>query len=90
MGISAVKAGHGVFICPKIMIQDDLDSGELVQVLPHYPFNKTLSFYMYYQAFSPRIERIKAFEKWIVDELAGTSIDPFDHRHGAEQNPAEH
>ena len=81
MGISAVKAGHGVFICPKIMIQDDLASGELVHVLPHYPFNKTLTFYMYYQEFSPRIERIKAFEKWILDELAGITVDPFDHRH---------
>ena len=90
MGISAVKAGHGVFICPKIMIQSDLDSGELVHVLPQYPFNKTLSFYMYYQEFSPRIERIKAFEKWITDELAGITIDPFDHRHGVEQSSAEH
>lgn len=91
MGISAVKAGHGVFICPKIMIQDDLKSGELVHVLPDFPFNKTLTFYMYYQEFSPRIERIKAFEKWITDELAGISIDPFDHRHhNIEQKPAKH
>lgn len=81
MGISAVKAGHGVFICPEIMIQDDLLSGELVHVLPQLPFSKSLTFYMNYQEFSPRIERIKAFEKWILDELAGITVDPFDHRH---------
>ena len=80
MGISAVKAGHGVFICPKIMIQEDLASGELVQILANFPFNKSLSFYMYYQEYSPRIERIKAFEKWIIDELAGIAIDPFEQR----------
>lgn len=80
MGISAVKAGHGVFLCPKFMVQEELDKGTLVQAYPK-ALNEKIEFYAYYAKNSPRRARIEAFVDWMKEESLGqnnraTKIEP--------------
>jgi LysR family glycine cleavage system transcriptional activator len=70
MGISAVKAGHGVFLCPKFMVQKELDEGTLVQPHPK-ALNEKIEFYAYYAKNSPRRARIEAFVDWLREESSG-------------------
>lgn len=70
MGISAVKAGHGVFLCPKFMVQQELDEGILVQPHPK-ALNEKIEFYAYYAKSSPRRARIEAFVDWLRAESGG-------------------
>uniref|UniRef100_A6VRB0 Transcriptional regulator, LysR family n=1 Tax=Marinomonas sp. (strain MWYL1) TaxID=400668 RepID=A6VRB0_MARMS len=75
MGISAVKAGHGIFLCPKFMVQKELDEGTLV---PAYPkaLNEKIEFYAYYAKNSPRKARIEAFVDWLREESNGQNNAP--------------
>jgi LysR family glycine cleavage system transcriptional activator len=70
MGISAVKAGHGVFLCPKFMVQKELDDGTLIQPHPK-ALNEKIEFYAYYAKSSPRRARIEAFVDWLRAESSG-------------------
>ena len=70
MGISAVKAGHGIFLCPKFMVQQELDEGTLVQAYPK-ALNEKIEFYAYYAKNSPRKARIEAFVDWLKIESGG-------------------
>lgn len=74
MGISAVKAGHGIFLCPKFMVKDELEAGTLVQAYPRALSTK-IHFYAHYAKESPRKMRIEAFVAWLQDE-ASKSITP--------------
>ncbi|MBJ7536339.1 LysR substrate-binding domain-containing protein [Marinomonas transparens] len=74
MGISAVKAGHGIFLCPQFMVQEELNEGTLVQAHPK-ALNTKIEFYAYYAKGSPRKARIEAFVEWLNHE-ANTSIKP--------------
>lgn len=67
MGISAVKAGHGVFLCPKFMVQEELDLGTLVQAFPDALENH-IEFYVNYSKNSSRKARIEAFVDWLTHE----------------------
>ncbi|BFM50101.1 LysR substrate-binding domain-containing protein [Marinomonas sp. THO17] len=65
MGISAVKAGHGVFLCPKFMVQSELDEGSLIQAYPK-ALKTPIEFYLSYAKNSPRHKRIQAFVSWLL------------------------
>ncbi|MFT2098367.1 LysR substrate-binding domain-containing protein [Marinomonas sp. 2405UD66-6] len=67
MGINAVKAGHGVFLCPRFMVQEELEQGTLLQVFPNRLKNH-IEFYVNYAKNSSRKERIEAFVNWLMDE----------------------
>lgn len=75
MGISAVKAGHGVFLCPKFMVQKELDDGTLVQAYPK-ALDTKIEFYAYYAKNSPRKARIEAFVDWLREESGGQNNQP--------------
>lgn len=76
MGISAVKAGHGVFLCPEFMVQEELERGELVKPFD-LPLAEPLTFYLAHSKKSPRLERINAFVKWIQQESEGNILNPY-------------
>ncbi|AEF53104.1 LysR substrate-binding domain-containing protein [Marinomonas posidonica] len=81
MGINAVKAGHGIFLCPKFMVQTELDEGTLIQAYPKALKNK-IEFYTYYAKNSPRKARIEAFVDWLNQEVTANikpSKDPIMH-----------
>jgi len=65
MGISAVKAGHGVFLCPRFMVQKELDEGSLLQAYPK-ALNTPIEFYLCYAKSSPRKKRIQSFVDWLL------------------------
>jgi LysR family glycine cleavage system transcriptional activator len=67
MGINAVKAGHGVFLCPKFMVQEELDQGTLIHVFPNVLQNN-IEFYVNYSKNSSRKVRIEAFIDWLTHE----------------------
>jgi LysR family glycine cleavage system transcriptional activator len=75
MGISAVKAGHGVFLCPRFMVQEELEQGVLVQAFPHLLSNK-INFYVNFAKNSPRRARIEAFVDWLREESNGQNDAP--------------
>ncbi|ETI59800.1 LysR substrate-binding domain-containing protein [Marinomonas profundimaris] len=81
MGISAVKAGHGIFLCPRFMVEDDLLSGALVQAHPK-ALNTQIQFYAHYAKSSPRKARIEAFIAWLQLETS--------HRHEQRVKTALH
>ncbi|MDB4838030.1 LysR substrate-binding domain-containing protein [Marinomonas sp.] len=68
MGISAIKAGHGVFLCPQFMVQEELDEGTLVQAYPK-ALDTSIHFYAYYAKNSPKRARIDAFVDWLKQEV---------------------
>ncbi|WP_417529408.1 LysR substrate-binding domain-containing protein [Marinomonas shanghaiensis] len=70
MGISAVKAGHGVFLCPRFMVQEELEQGILVQAFPTALSNR-INFYVNFAKNSPRKARIDAFVDWLREESSG-------------------
>jgi LysR family transcriptional regulator, glycine cleavage system transcriptional activator len=70
MGISAVKAGHGVFLCPRFMVQEELEQGILVQAFPTALSNR-INFYVNFAKNSPRKARIDAFVDWLKEESGG-------------------
>lgn len=72
MGISAVKAGHGVFLCPKFMVQEELDLGTLVQAFPDALENH-IEFYVNYSKNSSRKARIEAFVDWLTHEATANT-----------------
>ncbi|TDO97392.1 LysR substrate-binding domain-containing protein [Marinomonas balearica] len=76
MGISAVKAGHGIFLCPEFMVQEELERGELVKPFD-LPLSEPLSFYLAHSKQSPRLERINAFVKWIKQESEENIVTPY-------------
>jgi LysR family glycine cleavage system transcriptional activator len=68
MGISAIKAGHGVFLCPQFMVQEELDEGTLVQAYPK-ALDTSIDFYAYYAKNSPKRARIDTFVRWLKQEV---------------------
>lgn len=69
MGINAVKAGHGVFLCPKFMVQEELDQGTLIQLFPNTSKNN-IDFYVNYAKSSSKKTRIEAFVNWLAHEAS--------------------
>jgi LysR family glycine cleavage system transcriptional activator len=67
MGINAVKAGHGVFLCPKFMVQEELDQGTLIHLFPN-TLQNNIEFYVNYSKNSSRKARIEAFVNWLSHE----------------------
>ena len=67
MGINAVKAGHGVFLCPKFMVQEELDQGTLIHLFPN-TLQTNIEFYVNYSKNSSRKARIEAFVNWLSHE----------------------
>lgn len=75
MGISAVKAGHGVFLCPRFLVEEELQDGTLVEAFPK-AVNQRIEFYATYAKSSPRKARIEAFVDWILLETERKNEKP--------------
>lgn len=75
MGISAVKAGHGVFLCPRFLVEEELQEGTLVEAFPK-AINQRIEFYATYAKSSPRKARIEAFIDWILLETERKNEKP--------------
>ena len=75
MGISAVKAGHGVFLCPRFLVEEELQEGTLVEAFPK-AINQRIEFYATYAKSSPRKARIEAFVDWILLETERKNEKP--------------
>jgi len=83
MGISAVKAGHGVFLCPRFLVEEELQEGTLVEAFPK-AINQPIEFYATYAKSSPKKARIEAFVDWTLLETERKNKKPSaDHPHQA-------
>lgn len=56
----ACKDGHGIFLTGDILVQNELTSGELVQVLPEIDF-RSYKIYLFYQAYDYELPKVRAF-----------------------------
>jgi DNA-binding transcriptional LysR family regulator len=65
MTLAAVKAGLGIGLIPRFLVQDDLDAGRLVM-----PVSAALqvqeAYFFSYPAVSERSEALMAFESWLA------------------------
>lgn len=67
--LHAIKAGCGVAVFPRYVVQAALDSGELQVVLPQYPPEEN-----WYNAYVPRrkqeLPRVKVLLEWLTQHMA--------------------
>jgi DNA-binding transcriptional LysR family regulator len=56
----ACKDGHGIFLTADILVQKELESGELIQVLPDLAF-KNYKIYLFYQSYDYELPKVRAF-----------------------------
>ncbi|KTC70235.1 transcriptional regulator [Legionella birminghamensis] len=56
----ACKDGHGLFLTGEILVKNELETGELIQVLPDIPF-KVYKIYLFYQAYDYELPKVRAF-----------------------------
>ncbi|WP_165483112.1 LysR family transcriptional regulator [Legionella genomosp. 1] len=56
----ACKDGHGLFLTGDLLVKNELNSGELIQILPKLEF-KNYKIYLFYQAYDYELPKVRAF-----------------------------
>lgn len=62
------RAGRGIFICPDVFLEDDLESGRLVQLFPEFQ-SRTLPIQSVQLPSAFRKPRVRAFVEFMRDEI---------------------
>jgi len=65
--IQAVRANIGVGLVPRILVEDELLNGELLQL--GKPITSRRSYYLVYPPRNEALPSLKAFRDWLVDTL---------------------
>ncbi|MNM81945.1 Glycine cleavage system transcriptional activator [compost metagenome] len=70
--IQAVRADIGIGLVPRILISDELASGELSS--PALPFASARSYYLVYPPRNQALPALEAFRRWLLDK-AGNELN---------------
>lgn len=65
--IQAVKAGIGIGLVPKILVEDELATGELVS--PWQPMKSKRNYYLVYPERNARLPSLIQFREWILSHI---------------------
>lgn len=65
--IQAVRAGIGIGLVPRVLVQDELDNGELHSV--GAPFASQRSYYLMYPPRNEALPSLRAFRSWLLEQL---------------------
>ncbi|KIH82962.1 LysR substrate-binding domain-containing protein [Pseudomonas batumici] len=65
--IQAVRAGIGIGLVPRILVQDELNSGELFS--PGHPFASQRSYYLIYPPRNETLPSLRAFRNWLLEQI---------------------
>lgn len=65
--IQAVRAGIGIGLVPRILVADELASGELISLA--LPFASQRSYYLTYPARNTRLPSLIAFRSWLLEQI---------------------
>lgn len=68
MLLEAAAQGMGVALARSSLVERDLESGRLVQLLPGV-LDEEYAFYMVWRADSPKLRRIQALRDWLLAEV---------------------
>ena len=66
--IQAAVAGIGIGLVPRILVQDEIDSGELVALFE--PVDSGRSYYLTYATRYQHLPALQAFSQWLLDFAA--------------------
>jgi DNA-binding transcriptional LysR family regulator len=64
--IQAVRAGIGIGLVPRILVAEELASGELIS--PGQPFPSQRSYYLTYPARNETLASLRAFRGWLLEQ----------------------
>jgi LysR family glycine cleavage system transcriptional activator len=65
--IQAVRAGIGIGLVPRILVADELASGELIS--PAEPFASQRSYYLAYPPRNEVLPSLRAFRGWLLEQI---------------------
>lgn len=65
--IQAVRAGIGIGLVPRILVADELASGELIS--PGLPFASQRSYYLVYPPRNDALPSLRAFRGWLLEQI---------------------
>ncbi|WP_296268818.1 LysR substrate-binding domain-containing protein [Pseudomonas sp. UBA6562] len=65
--IQAVRAGIGIGLVPRVLVQDELDKGELCSAAA--PFASQRSYYLIYPPRNENLPSLRAFRSWLLAQL---------------------
>lgn len=65
--IQAVRAGIGIGLVPRVLVQDELDSGDLCTT--GVPFASQRSYYLIYPPRNENLPSLRAFRGWLLAQL---------------------
>ncbi|AIR91656.1 LysR substrate-binding domain-containing protein [Pseudomonas cremoricolorata] len=65
--IQAVRAGIGIGLVPRVLVEDELDSGELYSA--GEPFASQRSYYLIYPPRNENLPSLRAFRSWLLAQL---------------------
>lgn len=65
--IQAVRAGIGIGLVPRILVEEELASGELIS--PCVPFASQRSYYLIYPPRNEALPSLRAFRSWLLAQI---------------------
>ncbi|MBN9409032.1 MAG: LysR family transcriptional regulator [Burkholderiales bacterium] len=74
MAISAARAGHGIALMPRFLLQGALDDGSLV-IAVDLPLPSQDAYYLVYPENRQASSRLHAFRRWLIDEAGRFAHD---------------